>query len=98
MGYFKKLFSSKNRKDDLTKEELIEINVCPNCWGRQEYQDEFYKQDYDSTKANINHDKSHQKAFIQQFVEDQVTGIILKSENGKMRCKACQSGYKKLSK
>ena len=96
MGFLRNLFSYKKTDALLTKQELIEINVCPNCWGRQEYQDEFYEQYYDSTKANINHEKSHRKAFIQQFVEDQVTGIILKSDNGKMRCKTCRNGFKKV--
>ena len=98
MGLLRNLFRYKKTDPLLTKQELIEINVCPNCWGRQEYQDKFYEQYYDSTKANINHDKSHRKAFIRQFVEDQVTGIILKSDNDKLKCSSCNSRFKKLGK
>ena len=51
---------------------------CPNCWGRQEYDNTFHELLPDLTKSNINHNKLQQKAFILQFVETNVTGIRLR--------------------
>jgi len=94
MNFFRKLFGKKSQaKIDISKEELVELNVCPNCWGRQEYNDEYKAYSYDSTKSNINHDKAHQKAFIAQFVETHVAGIKLKRDANRLVCPKCNTGY-----
>jgi len=93
MGFFEKLFGSKE-KIDLSEEELIDAGACPNCWGHQEYQDKFIDYIEDQTKSNINHDKSSKKAFIQQFVETNITGIRLKKEGELLVCPSCKSGHK----
>jgi len=87
MGLLDKLFN--RNKSKVSKEVLEEANVCPNCWGRQEYQDKYNDYIKDMTKSNIGHDKLNQKAFIAQFVETHVSGIKLKNEI----CPACN--YKK---
>ncbi len=93
MGFLKNLFGGKNKENNLSKEDLIEANVCPNCWGKQEYQNQFVQFQKDQTKANISHDKLHQKAFIQQFVETNITGIKLKRDGDKMVCNKCNSRF-----
>mgnify|MGYP000008368608 CR=1 FL=1 len=97
MGIFEKLFGSVNNSEIFTNEELGEANICPNCWGKQEYDDQYIEYVKDQTKDNINHDKQHQKAFIQQFVETNVTGIRLKQEGQYQACPVCQTKYKKVS-
>ncbi len=96
ISFFKKLFGfTVETQDGLSKKELVDVGVCPNCWGRQEYQDEFKQFTFDKTKSNINHDKSNQKAFIEQFVETHVTGIKLKNEGDKVVCPKCNAGFHK---
>ena len=92
MSIFRKLFGKKN---DIvfSNEELLEMNVCPNCWGRQEYQDQFIEKYKDETKSNMN-DKTRRKAFILQFVETNITGIKLTKADGKLVCHTCNTKYK----
>ena len=97
MSFFKKLFGGKKGSIDLNKEELIEAGACPNCWGMQEYEDEYKTFRKDATKANINHDKQHQKAFVQQFVETNITGIRLKREGDQLICLKCNRKHKHVS-
>jgi hypothetical protein len=78
-------------------DSLLEASVCPNCWGRQAYNHKFEAFVEDQTKANINHDKANQKAFVQQFVETYVTGIQLKNEGADRTCPTCHSRYKHVS-
>ena len=63
----------------------------------QEYENEYNAFSNDQTKANINHDKQHQKAFVQQFVETNVTGIRLKREGDQLICQKCKRKHKFVS-
>ncbi|PSR11359.1 MAG: hypothetical protein DA408_11960 [Bacteroidetes bacterium] len=81
---------------NVADDTLLEANVCPNCWGIQEYDHQFKQFVEDQTKANINHDKTHHKAFVQQFVETYVTGIHLKNEGEERYCPTCHTRYKHL--
>ena len=83
----------KNRSEG--KKVLAPEGVCPNCWGKQAYADEFVTFTEDQTKANVNHDKEHQKAFIQQFMETNVTGIQLKRDGSELTCSRCKVKYKR---
>jgi len=71
-GFLKKIVGGKKESINLSKDELIEAGACPNCWGLQEYEDEYIAFSDDPTKANINHDVEHQKAFVQQFIETNI--------------------------
>ncbi len=90
MGLFSKLFGGKNAVND---QELIEAGACPNCWGKQEYDNKFVDFVEDQTKSNINHDKQHRKAFVQQFVETHVSGIQLKKDGDQFSCPTCHKKY-----
>lgn len=96
MNFFKKLFGKKG-KISLDNDELIEAGACPNCWGKQEYGDEYIAYSKDQTKSNINHDKQHQKAFVQQYIETAITGIQLKRDGDQLACPTCQTKYKYVS-
>ena len=97
MGFFKKIFGGKKKSIDLTESELIEAGACPNCWGMQEYENEYKAFSDDQTKANINHDKAHQKAFVQQFIETNITGIKLQRDGNQSVCLKCKTKYKHVS-
>jgi len=97
MRFLKKIFGSKKDKINLSNEELVEAGACPNCWGKQEYNDQYVAYTKDQTKSNINHDKDHQKAFVQQFVETHVTGIRLKKDGEFLTCPTCKSKHKFVS-
>ena len=88
-----KLFGKSKRESGLTDEDLVGAEVCPNCWGHQEYEGQYVEYVADQTKAAINNDKGSQKAFIAQFVQDRITGIRLKRENDKLVCQKCNTGF-----
>ena len=91
MSILRKLFGKENR---LKSEEIVEAGACPNCWGTQEYDNKFIEFIEDQTKSNINLDHSKRKAFIQQFVEDRVSGIKLKNEGTHHVCPVCKKKFK----
>jgi len=97
MGFFEKLFGKKKSKSGLTDKELIEAGACPNCWGVQAYDDQFVEFVEDQTKSNINKDQQHQKAFVQQFVENNITGIRLKRDGDQLVCPTCNFKHKYVS-
>ena len=96
MGLFDKLFGGKEGAAEL-EQELVAAGVCPNCWGTQAYDGKFEAFVEDQTKANVNHDKAHKKAFVQQFIETGVTGIRLKKEGDLQVCLKCGGKYKHVS-
>ena len=95
MRLFKKLFGSE---EGPSSDELLDAGACPNCWGTQEYNNQFVAFVEDQTKSNISLDHSKRKAFIQQFVEDRVTGIKLKEEGAYNACPICKKKYRSQSK
>jgi len=97
MGFFSRLFGKKKGKIDLSDEDLIDAGACPNCWGKQEYDNEYIEYFEDKTKANINKDRKNQKAFVQQFVETNITGIRLKKDGDFLSCSKCTKKFKYVS-
>ena len=99
MSFLSKLLGRGEHYDKIVVDDatLIEAGACPNCWGVQEYDNQFIEYMKDQTKSNINHDKDNQKAFVQQFIETHVTGIMLKREGDYLQCPTCQSKYKYVS-
>ena len=93
MGILDKLFGGKKNSEILSDEEILNAGACPNCWGRQEYDTRFVEYVKDQTMSNINNEREHQKAFIQQFVETNITGIRLKKDDQHLYCTKCKSKY-----
>lgn len=85
---FKKIFGRKSQ----TSIKPLD-NVCPNCWGTQEYVDKIVKAIKDSQIEVYNHAKK--KAFIQQFVQDRISGILLQKNREGFYCPKCLIQYKK---
>ena len=94
INFLKKLFGKKQNSLLFSDEELIEANVCPNCWGHQEYDNKYTQYLKDQTKGNISGDSQSKKAFVQQFIETNITGIRLKREGDQQVCQSCKLKYK----
>lgn len=79
-------------------EETIGVTpdeLCPNCWGRYEYDGEIRKVAKDR-QVNINN-KAERYAFIQDFAVNHVSGIRLKNEpSGDQFCPTCHTKYRRL--
>ena len=94
MNFLSRLFGKKKPEIKVEDETLLNENVCPFCWGYQEYDNHFVEYVKDQTKSNINHEHTHKKAFVQQFIETHVTGIHLKREEEHSYCPSCDAKYK----
>lgn len=61
--------------------------LCPNCWGKQEY-DKVIRELYIDKQVNVNnHQANH--SFIQKFVIEKIDGIHLKKGNNGYECPTC---------
>ena len=65
------------------------VGICPNCWGKQEWEGEFYKQN----KGNklVGNDQTYNN-FINKIVESNISGIVINQDT--YRCETCKIGYK----
>ena len=61
---------------------------CPNCWGKQEYDNQVRKL-YKDKQIDINN-KEANHAFIQDFAVTHLTGIHLKKDDNWLQCPTCQ--------
>ncbi len=91
MGFFQSLFGKG--KTTVESADLVEAGVCPNCWGKQDYDGKFVQFVEDATKDNVNNNAQNKKAFIQQFVETNISGIKLKREGATQRCPVCAATH-----
>ncbi len=66
--------------------------LCPNCWGRQEYGNKFYKamKTYD-IDINTN---DVQVGWIQDYFNKNLRGITLESKEDGLVCGNCKIKYK----
>lgn len=95
MKFLDKIIGLLIGEKQVEKELLIEENICPNCWGKQEYEGKIREYLKDQTKSNINKDIENQKAFVAQFMETHVTGIKLKRDGDKLVCHGCNTKVEK---
>lgn len=87
--------NSNSTLKSVSKEDLVEMGVCPNCWGTQEYQDQYVQYQKERDRSVVNMDPTAQKGFIQRFVQDHLTGIQLKREGYLLVCSKCKKGYQR---
>ncbi len=76
------------------KKEALPEGVCPNCWGRQEYEGKYIAMAKDRQIDINNHNATATKAFIQEFITTQLDGIKLIKEGNTFVCPSCKTGYK----
>ncbi len=65
--------------------------LCPNCWGKQEY-DNVIRELYDDKQIDVNNHKAHY-AFVQDFIVNRVNGIRLIKGNDSSECPTCRTKY-----
>jgi hypothetical protein len=82
----KKYFASKSEGNTSKK---APVGICPNCWGKQEWESEFYK----LNKGNklIGNDQTYNN-FINKIVENNITGISINQDS--YECETCERSYK----
>ena len=64
-------------------------DICPNCWGHQNYDGQLREKLKDEQIDINNHQKV--QTFIRAFVTEHLDGIHLKNVDGRRICKACGS-------
>jgi len=79
-----RLFFSKS---EIETKLLVPEGVCPNCWGRQEY-DGMFRKLYNEKQIDVNNHKA-QYAFIQKFVVEYIDGIKLRRGDDGLECPTC---------
>ena len=63
-------------------------NMCPNCWGEQEY-DNQVRDLYEDKQIDVNnHEENY--AFIQDFMVNHLDGIQLRKGNNGYECPTCR--------
>ncbi len=68
--------------------ELAPVGVCPNCWGKQEYDNEI-RDMVEDPQIEVNAG-SRKYAFIQDFVVNHIDGIRLRSAISGLECPRCK--------
>ncbi|NND77478.1 MAG: hypothetical protein HKN39_04790 [Flavobacteriales bacterium] len=86
MGFWAGLFGIK-------RDPIIEapVGVCPNCWGKQEWDNKYIELAKDK-QIDVNN-KAQDHAFIQEFVVNHLDGIKLKKERDYYHCPQCSLKY-----
>ena len=66
-------------------------NLCPNCWGRQEYQGKFFEA---VKREGIDtQNLTEKKGWIQAYAEQYLSGIELVQNENHSICAACGVKY-----
>ena len=65
--------------------------LCPNCWGKQEY-DNVIRELYRDKQIDVNNHKANY-AFVQEFIVNRVNGIRLIKGSNSSECPTCKVKY-----
>ena len=65
---------------------------CPNCWGRQEYEGQFFET-MKNEGIDVNN-VSDKKGWIQDYADKHLTGIQLHQEGDGLVCSKCKISYR----
>ncbi|MBT8196753.1 MAG: hypothetical protein HKO56_00735 [Bacteroidia bacterium] len=83
IGYF----SKKQKGEDVKAPE----GLCPNCWGKQEWDGKYIQLAEEKQIDVNNHAANH--SFINEFVVSHLDGIRLKKEEQYYHCPTCSAKY-----
>lgn len=75
------------KKSQIETKNSVPEEMCPNCWGEQEY-DNTIRQLYKDKQIDVNNYSSNY-AFVQQFMVTHLNGIRLKKGNNGLECPTC---------
>lgn len=84
MSFIQKIADFFKGGEKLDDNALLEAQVCPNCWGKQEYAGEI--KEFIKIKEDVG-----QKAFVAKFVETHLDGIKLEKNGDTLVCKKCNA-------
>ena len=89
MNIFENIKNYFTAKLEGKETEKTPEGICPNCWGKQEWEGEFYK----LNKGNklIGNDKTY-SSFIDKVVENNVAAITIKKDT--YECETCNVNFK----
>lgn len=65
--------------------------LCPNCWGRTEYEGKFYEA---AKNENVNINQANEQiGWIQDYANKYLSGITLQPKDDELICQTCQLTY-----
>ena len=79
----------------VTKKEAKQTapeGFCPNCWGRQEYEGQFFEA-MKNEGINVNN-VSEKVGWVQDYADKHLAGIELHPEGDGYVCSKCKVTYK----
>jgi hypothetical protein len=81
----KDYFSAKSAGKEIKKAPK---GICPNCWGKEEWDGEFYK----LKKGNrlVGNDQTYNN-FINKIVESTISGIVINKDS--YQYETCKTSY-----
>ena len=77
----------------MNKNQLVENDICPNCWGEQEYDGLIKKAAKDRQVDINNHNSESTRAFIQRFTVKHLDGIRLRKQGDFKECPLCKARF-----
>ncbi|MFQ3296384.1 MAG: hypothetical protein ACI9JT_000091 [Polaribacter sp.] len=78
-----------NSKTEGTTTKKAPDGICPNCWGKQEWEGDFYKLNKGSKL--VGNDQTY-NSFINKIVESNVSGMVINEDS--YECETCKIGSK----
>ncbi|MDN5205598.1 hypothetical protein QQ008_29710 [Fulvivirgaceae bacterium BMA10] len=81
-----KNYFNKNESSETTDQSPE--GVCPNCWGIQEWDGQFYKL---MKEKGIRQGSAGYNSFIQEFVTKYIDGISYKKSEDSYICETCKA-------
>ncbi len=88
MSLIKKIKNYFTLKASGNTSEKSPEGICPNCWGKQEWEGDFYKLNKGSKL--IGNDQTYNN-FIHKIVESNISGIKINKDT--YECETCKISY-----
>lgn len=89
MKVFESIVNFLNKKEKSTD---APEGFCPNCWGRQEYEGQFFEA-MENQNVDINN-INEKKGWIQDYADKNLSGIQLKHQDDQLVCSKCKLSYR----
>jgi len=89
MSLFKSIVSFLTKKET---QQTTPEGFCPNCWGRQEYEGQFFEA-MKNEGIDVNN-VSEKKGWVQDYADKHLAGIHLHQEGDGYVCSKCKVTYR----
>ena len=89
MSLFQSIINFLTKKEE--KQQAPE-GFCPNCWGRQEYEGQFFEA-MKNEGINVNN-VSEKVGWVQDYADKHLAGIHLQPEGEGLVCSKCKVTYR----